>query len=227
MRRETQTRALGARFYCTPNFDLWTSALVRGAVTACLFAIAACLHIAPAACAVPAGIQKEPAAGTRRAGMQRRRFLRAEKVYCCLRQQQHRAFDLAGAGPPFPGEPSTSPSQLPMPHAPDCPLLQIFPVFCCRGSSLQQAIADPRQHLPQFDGFAQRSVLRGCRRCVQPRRLRVGQDCRLPAEPQQLRITGQQFARAFRRKAIIQRIHKIERDMLGIQLEWWLFLGQM
>ncbi len=198
-----------------------------GGEAARLFTIAAGFHIAPAARPVPACIQKQPAAGARRTGMQARRVAGGEKVYCFLRKQQHGRVGLAVGWLPFPDEPSVFPSQLPMLHAPCRPPLEGLSVFCRRRLSVQPAIADSRERLPQCEGFTQGGVLRGHGQSIQPGCFRLCQKSRLTAEPQQLRIAGQQLAGAVRREAIVERIHKVQRNMLGIQLEWRVFLRQM
>src|SRR5581483_5508248 len=116
-------------------------------------------HIAPAARAVPACIEKQPAAGAGRTGMQAWRVAGGEKVYGFLRKQQHRRVGLAVERLPFPDESLAFPSQFPMFYALCRPPLESSPVFGCRRLSVQPAIADSRQHLSQREGFTQRGVL--------------------------------------------------------------------
>jgi hypothetical protein len=51
----------------------------------------------------------------------------------------------------------------------------------------------------------------------------VRQDVRLPAEAEEIGIGWQQFTRPSWCVAVVQSVHKIQRNVLGIQFEWRLF----
>jgi hypothetical protein len=197
------------------------------AIASRLRTVPAGLHVAPAAGAIFADVKKEPPAGLRCAGMQALcvlpNLVPEQQIQSGLCQYQGGSSGLSGEPLPSPCEMPVCPSQFAVLRAGHKPAFQRHPIFRRGRPSLRPAIEDARKKLAQFDRGTQPLLQQRIRKFVQASRLSVRQDLRRPAEAEQVGVSGQQFPRAARRVAIVQRIHKIQRNVLGIQFEQRLF----